>query len=121
MTLRDMINRLLGRQPASATTARERLQLVLAHDRSDLNPELLEQMRREILEVVNRYVEIDLEEGDVTLETEDRVTALVANLPIRRTRKQPLDAEAETEPKLEPESEPEASKAEQADPQLTPS
>lgn len=90
MTLRDLIDRLLGRQTASATTAKQRLQLVLAHDRSDLNPELLEQMRREILEVVQRYVEIDLEGGDVSLETEDRVTALVANLPIRRTRPHPL-------------------------------
>lgn len=89
MTLRDFINRLLGRQPASATMAKQRLQLVLAHDRSDLNPELLEQMRREILEVVSRYVEIDVEGGDVSLETEDRVTALVANLPIRRTKPLP--------------------------------
>ena len=84
MALKDLIDKLLGRQASSANTARQRLQLVLAHDRSDLNPELLEQMRREILEVVARYVEIDLEEGDVSLETEDRVTALVANLPIRR-------------------------------------
>ena len=87
MTLKDLIDKLLRRQPASAESARQRLQLVLAHDRSDLNPELLEQMRREILEVVARYVEIDVEEGDVSLETEDRVTALVANLPIRRTLK----------------------------------
>ena len=85
MSLKDLIDKLLGRQPSSASTARQRLQLVLAHDRSDLNPELLEKMRREILEVVARYVEIDLEEGDVSLETEDRVTALVANLPNRRT------------------------------------
>ena len=89
MTLKDFIDKLLRRQPASAETAKERLQLVLAHDRSDLNPELLEQMRREILEVVARYVEIDLAEGDVSLETEDRVTALVANLPIRRSIVQP--------------------------------
>ncbi len=89
MTLRDSINRLLGRRKASADTAKQRLRLVLAHDRSDLNPELIEQMRREILEVVSRYVEIDLEEGDVSLATEDRVTALVANLPIRRTRPLP--------------------------------
>lgn len=89
MTLKDFIDKLLHRQPASAETAKERLQLVLAHDRSDLNPELLEQMRREILEVVARYVEIDLAEGDVSLETEDRVTALVANLPIRRSIAQP--------------------------------
>ena len=93
MTLKEFIDKLLRRQPASAETAKERLQLVLAHDRSDLNPELLEQMRREILEVVSRYVEIDLTEGDVSLETEDRVTALVANLPIRRPITQPSKVE----------------------------
>ena len=86
MTLRDIINKLLRRQPASASTARERLQLVLAHDRSDLSSELLDQMRKEILEVVAKYVEIDVNEGAVSLETEDRMTALVANLPIKRTR-----------------------------------
>jgi len=86
MTVLDFINRMLGLSAPSASTAKQRLQLVLAHDRSDLNPELLEQMRREILEVVQRYVEIDTAEGDVTLETEDRVTALVANLPIKRAR-----------------------------------
>ena len=85
MTLRDIINKLLRRQPASASTARERLQLVLAHDRSDLSTELLDQMRKEILEVVAKYVEIDVDEGAVSLETGDRMTALVANLPIKRT------------------------------------
>ncbi len=85
MTLRDILNKLLGRQKASANTARERLQLVLAHDRTDLSPDLLDQMRKEILEVVAKYVEIDLEEGAVSLETEDRMTALVANLPIKKS------------------------------------
>ena len=85
MTLRDLINKLLRRNQASASTARERLQLVLAHDRSDLSSEILDQMRREILEVVAKYVEIDMNEGAVSLETEDRMTALVANLPIKRT------------------------------------
>tara|TARA_Y100001968_G_scaffold315285_1_gene341706 strand:- start:2546 stop:2866 length:321 start_codon:yes stop_codon:yes gene_type:complete len=85
MTLRDLINKLLRRQSASANTARERLQLVLAHDRSDLSSDLLDQMRKEILAVVAKYVEIDMDEGAVSLETEDRMTALVANLPIKRT------------------------------------
>ena len=92
MAFLDFIQRLLGLQKPSATMAKERLQLVLAHDRSDLNPELLEQMRREILEVVQKYVEIDIEGGEVSLATEDRVTALVANLPIRRARPIPLSA-----------------------------
>ena len=115
MTLRDAINKLLGRQPASANTAKQRLQLVLAHDRSDLNPELLQQMRREILEVVSRYVEIDLEEGDVSLETEDRVTALVANLPIKRAK---AVARPEAEPDPADEAEP-APTSEASDPVWT--
>ncbi len=98
MTVLDFINRLLGREKPSGTMARERLQLVLAHDRSDLNPELLEQMRREILEVVQRYVEIDIESCDVSLETEDRVTALLANLPIKRTREFPLPKNPGSDP-----------------------
>ncbi len=102
MTLIDFLNRLLGREKPSGTLARERLQLVLAHDRSDLNPELLEQMRREILEVVQRYVEIDIEACDVSLETEDRVTALLANLPIRRARPVPLPRTGEHEPEPAP-------------------
>ena len=101
MALFDFLQHLLGLQKPSATTARERLQLVLAHDRSDLNPELLERMRREILEVVQKYVEIDIESGDVSLATDDRVTALVANLPIRRARplpSQPLETRASANP-----------------------
>ena len=86
---------------------------------SDLNPELLEQMRREILEVVGRYVEIDLSEGDVSLETEDRVTALVANLPIRRAIFKPTPAETEEDAEAEdasetPSAEAEASETEEA-------
>jgi cell division topological specificity factor len=95
MALFEFLQRLLGRQKPSGALAKERLQLVLTHDRSDLNPELLEQMRREILEVVQKYVEIDLEEGDVSLETEDRVTALVANLPIKRARPSTLSPAAD--------------------------
>jgi cell division topological specificity factor len=38
-------------------------------------------------------VEIDLEEGDVSLETEDRVTALVANLPIKRAKAKAAEQE----------------------------
>jgi cell division topological specificity factor len=41
---------------------------------------------------VQKYVEIDIESGDVSLTTDDRVTALVANLPIRRARPLPSNS-----------------------------
>ena len=101
MTLRDILNKLLMRQEASANMARERLQLVLAHDRTGLSPDLLDQMRREILEVVAKYVEIDIEDGAVSLETADRMTALVANLPIRRDSSGAIKTKIPTDQSLE--------------------
>ncbi len=70
----------------SRQDVKNRLKLVLAHDRSDLTPQLIESMRREILEVVSKYVDLDADAMDFALENNSRVTALVANLPILRVK-----------------------------------
>ncbi len=80
---------LFGRRPSSSQVAKDRLQLVLVHDRAGLSPEVMNQMRDELIAVLSKYVEINREEMEITLTQGREQNKLVANIPIRRQRLTP--------------------------------
>ena len=71
-----------GGEPTSSSVAKERLQLVLIHDRANLTPEQVAAMKDEILEVISRYVDFDRETVKIDLASADRDSILRAEIPI---------------------------------------
>lgn len=67
-------------------SAKNRLKLVLLHDRTKLSPSLMESMRDELVQVIAKYVEIDQSTLDLCLEQEANTIALVANISVIRSK-----------------------------------
>ena len=63
--------------------AAKRLTVIVTGDRTGIEPGMMDNIRREIIEVIKRYVEIDETQINLALENEDDSVALVANIPIR--------------------------------------
>ena len=82
----DLLGRLFGREN-SKDVAKERLRLVLVHDRSEMSPQLLESLKVDLLRVIGEYMEIDPDGFLVDLETRESQVALVANIPVRRMKR----------------------------------
>jgi cell division topological specificity factor len=80
----EFLAKLFGKDSSgSKNIAKERLRLVLVHDRTSISPELLQVLKTELIKVISTYLEIDEETLEVSLETSDNQVALVANIPVR--------------------------------------
>jgi cell division topological specificity factor len=69
----------------SAASAKERLQLVLIHDRTDMTPGELNALKDDLLTVISRHVDIEPDAVRIGLESNGRSQRLVADIPIRST------------------------------------
>ena len=77
------------RKKSSSNIAKDRLKLVLVSDRANCSPEIMEQIKNDIISVISKYIEIDLEGLDIKItqtesdEGNGSVPALFANIPIK--------------------------------------
>ena len=80
----NLLSRLFGRaRKGSGATAKDRLRFVLQHDRINLPPERMEEMKREILAVIVKYLVVDKDRVEIDLEQRDRShSKLVAEIPV---------------------------------------
>jgi cell division topological specificity factor len=80
------------KRPATAPVARERLQLLLAHERAAFGrSELLEMLRKEILQVIAKHVAVDKDKVKVIVGSLDGVATLEVDIEIRAPSDVPLD------------------------------
>ena len=79
----DVLMKIFGRsEKKSGQIAKERLQVVLIHDRASVSPEVMEQLKSDIIAVISKYMEINRNEMEITLENDTKSVALVANIPV---------------------------------------
>lgn len=82
---------LFNRKSQSKNVAKDRLKLVLVHDRANCSTEVLEMLKNDILKVIAKYMDIDNEELDIQItqtmsDENEKVPILIANIPFKNVR-----------------------------------
>lgn len=80
-----------GNEKESREVARDRLKLVLVHDRNNCSPEFLEMVKEDIMKVLLSYMDVDEEHLDIkitkTMDDQTGKPALIANIPIKNMKR----------------------------------
>ncbi|HHM06528.1 MAG TPA: cell division topological specificity factor MinE [Gammaproteobacteria bacterium] len=79
----SLLDYLLRRQKKTAVVAKDRLQIILAREHTDRDgPDYLPAMKRELLEVVGRYIDVDLDNVQVNLDRNGDCEILELNIQL---------------------------------------
>jgi len=84
----ELLQKLFGKgQTSSKEIAKERLRLVLVHDRANVSPQLMEVLKEDMIRVISNYMEINEQEMEVNFTKTNSSVALVANIPVNRMKR----------------------------------
>ena len=85
----SFISFFIGEKKKTANVAKERLQIILAHERSGRNaaePDYLPELQRELMLVISKYVKINLADIKVNLERQDNLEVLEVKIELPDSR-----------------------------------
>lgn len=84
----NFLRKLISRgEPSSSKVAKQRLQLVLIHDRANISPALLATIKDEIISIISRHIEIDRNGVEVNFTQRGSESRLVADIPLATPRR----------------------------------
>jgi cell division topological specificity factor len=78
----DWLSKITGRA-SSADAAKERLKLVLIHDRTDINPDVMEKLKDDLLRAISHHVDIEPNSVRITMMHEGREQRLIADIQLK--------------------------------------
>ena len=82
----DGISRWLRRGKNSKTVVKNRLQMILIHDRTGVSPEILDALREDMFTVISKYFIVEEDGVEMSLESQDDSVALIANIPVLKMK-----------------------------------
>ncbi|MBQ1867355.1 MULTISPECIES: cell division topological specificity factor MinE [Selenomonas] len=82
----DALMKIFGKKEQSGKIARDRLKVVLIHDRANISPEVMDNLKNDIIKVISNYMEINQTDMEISLANDDDSVALVANIPVARMK-----------------------------------
>ncbi len=83
----DIIMKVFGKpEKKSGQIAKERLQVVLIHDRASVSPEIMDRIKDDIITVISKYMVINKNDMEISLANDSDSVALVANIPVNSLR-----------------------------------
>ena len=85
----SLLSLLFGEKKNTANVAKERLQIILAHERSGRNasqPDYLPALQRELVAVISKYIKIDVQDIKVNLERQDNLEVLEVKIELPDTK-----------------------------------
>jgi cell division topological specificity factor len=91
----DLLQKMFGKEtPRSKDVAKERLRLVLVHDRVNVSPQFMEVLKEDMIKAISNYMEINEKDMEINLtQTSTSQIALVANIPVNRMKRGALTPE----------------------------